>query len=699
MVTPSRNLLALVLAVLAAMATVGAVLALSLRFEVGERDAFADRSVAAFDRPEVRRVVAREVVVELIDRGSTDLVSARPVLEGVVEALTGTPPFQRLVRAAALQSHGLLFEREDSSLVFDLADVSTVVLSGVRSVSPDIAKRVPDDVDARLVDVRERKFAADTLDAADVVRRWAVLAPVVAVLLLIGALALASDRRHTLTRYGLAVGMTGIVAVVALSAGRTVLLNSIQGTDEIPRSDLQGAVGGVWDAFLGDLRSLILIVALVGFVLASSILTVADPGAVRARLAALGHRPRSTPLAALRGGALVAMGVLVLLSPEVAVRVVAYAGGAALVYLGSAELLRVLGTGGAVERRPYRRALAIAAVAGFTAVAASVTAGFVLERGQQPAAASTPTAGCNGMRELCNRRLNDVMFPGTHNAMSAADVPGWALTNQRRSVPRQLKDGIRLFLLDPHYGRLPSGGARVLTDFEAEGRERNKVARELSPQALLALKRLGPSVSRRRGAEGPRDVWLCHTLCELGATRMTDTLKSMREFLDREPGNVLVLFLENYVKDDELADTFRETGTSKYAQVLDRGEPLPTLGQMIDSDKRLLLFTENRVDGIPWLNDGFEWVQDTPLKAERPQDLSCKPSRGNDDSPILMLNHWIDRFPPPLSGNRAILTRKFLTRQIKRCEARRKMPVSFLAADYYDQGSLIDVARQINRSR
>ncbi|HEX5910809.1 MAG TPA: hypothetical protein VFY44_09965, partial [Thermoleophilaceae bacterium] len=331
MVRPSRNVLALFLAVLAAVATIGAVLALYLRFEVAEQDAFADRAVAAFDRPEVRRVVAREVVVQLIDRGSTDLVAARPVLEGVVEALVGTPPFQRLVRAAAAQSHQVLFERDDNSLVFDLADVSTVVLSGMRSVSPDIARRVPDDVDARLVDVRERNFAGDTLAAADAVRRLAVWLPVLAVLLLIGALVLAADRRRALTRYGLALGMTGIVAVVALSTGRAVLLDSIGGTDEIPRADLQAAVGGVWDSFLGDLRSLILIVALVGFVLASSILTVADPAAVRARVVALTRRPAGAPLAAARGIALVALGILVLLRPDDALRIVADAGGAGLV--------------------------------------------------------------------------------------------------------------------------------------------------------------------------------------------------------------------------------------------------------------------------------------------------------------------------------------------------------------------------------
>lgn len=696
MAIPTRNVVALALAVLAAVATVGAVLALYLRFEIAEQDAFADRTVAALDRPEVRRVVAREVVVELIDRGSTDLVSARPVLEGVVEALTSTPPFRRLVRAAAAQTHELLFERDDSALVFDLADVSTVVLSGVRSVSPEVAERVPDDVDARLVDVRERRFATDTLDAADTVRRWAVLAPVLAVLFLAGALALAADRRRALTRFGLALGVTGIVAVVALSAGRTVLVGSVEGSDEIPRSDVQAAVGGVWDAYLGDLGSLFVIVALVGFVLASSILTVADPAAVRTRLEALARRPARAPLAALRGVALVALGVLVLLSPGLALRVLAYAVGAALVYLGSAELLRVLGEGRRAEPRPYRRVVAIAGVAVLTAVGASMVSAFVLQRGEPAATAAAPAAGCNGMKELCGRRVNDVLFPGTHNSMSAADVPGWSLANQRRSVPRQLKDGIRLFLIDPHYGRKGRGG-RVLTDFAAEGRDRNKVARELDPAALAAVRRLGPSLAR--GEPGPRDVWLCHTLCELGATRMTDTLRSMREFLEREPQNVLVLFLENYVKDEDLADTFRETGTARYAQTLDRGEPLPTLGQMIRNDKRLLVFTENRVDGIPWMNDGFEWVQDTPLKAQRPQDLSCRPSRGNPDSPILMLNHWIDRFPPPLSGNRKILTRRFLTRQIERCEAERRMPASFVAVDYYDQGALIDVARQVNRSR
>ena len=49
-----------------------------------------------------------------------------------------------------------------------------------------------------------------------------------------------------------------------------------------------------------------------------------------------------------------------------------------------------------------------------------------------------------------------------------------------------------------------------------------------------------------------------------------------------------------------------------------------------------------------------------------------------------MLNHWIDRFPPPPSANGAILTRGSCARS--RCE-RRGMPVSLIAADFYEQGA------------
>jgi hypothetical protein len=700
-----RDLVAVVLSLLAALATVASVLALYLRAEIADRDAFADRAVAALEDPAVRQVVARQVVVGVLERGQPDLLSARPLLESAVQTIVGTGPFRSLVRTAALQGHQVLFDRGDA-FVLDLADTGTVVLSAVRSLAPNVASRLPEHADATLVDLRERPFANDTLDAADRLRRWAIFVPAFALVLLISALVTARDRGRALARYGLTVGIVATVAAIALSTARTIVIGSVDGTNEIPTDDVRAAVGGVWDAFLGDLAGLLLIGAVVGFLLAAGILSALDPGAVRRRLEQLARRPETPWALGLRGAAIAVLGVAVLLFPNLALRAIAYMLGAALVLVGSTELLTALGrmpsTTAHDPDTPHaaRRRIAVAAATALvTVLAASGAAALVLHDEGPSRATAAPAAGCNGLPQLCNRRLNEVLFPGTHNAMAAADVAGWSLPNQRRSVGRQLKDGIRLFLLDPHYGRTLRGG-RVQTDFDDENRDANKVARELSPAALAALDRLGVSLSRSGNARGPREVWLCHTVCELGATRFTDTLKTMRTYLRANPSTVLILVLESYVTDADLQRAFAKTDTEQYAATLSHGRPLPTLGELIAAGHRLVVFTEKTPSGtVPWLNDAFSWIQDTPLGAQQPSQLRCKRYRGTANSPFLMLNHWIDRFPPPAGANGAILTRAFLRKRIADCEKARGMPVSLIATDFYEQGALMDVADEVNRAR
>jgi hypothetical protein len=706
---PRRDLIALGLSSLAAVAAVAAIVALYLRAEIDDRDAFADRAVAALQEPAVRQVVAREVVVGILERGSPDLVSARPLLESAVGAIVTTDPFRSLVRGAALQGHRLLFDR-GNAFVLDLADTGTVVLSAVRSLAPDVAARLPAHAEATLIDLRDRPFADDTLRAADAVRTWALVLPVAAVLLLAGALAVAPDRGRALTSFGLGVGVVATVAEIALATARTLVLRGLDGTDAVPASDLRAAVGGVWDAFLGDLAGLLLIAAVVGFVVAAGVLSAIDPQAVRRQVERLTRRPAAPWALGARGLAIAAAGVLVLLEPDLALRVIAYVIGAGLVYLGSTELLSALGR--ARPRRPRapapapapagsgRRLVLAGATAVVTLVVASGAAALVLHQDQPATAdAAAPAQGCNGANKLCDRRLNEVLFPGTHNSMGAADVAGWSLADQRRSIPRQLDDGIRLFLLDPHYGRTLNGG-RVQTDFAGEGRDANKVAKELDDSALAALDRLGVNLTQTQaGGRGPREVWLCHTVCELGATRLTDALTAMRRSLAANPGTVLLVVLENYVKDEDLAKAFRATDTEQYAATLDHNEPLPTLGRLIADGKRMVVFTETPPSGtVPWLNDAFTWIQDTPLGNRRRGDFRCNRYRGTATSPLLMLNNWIERFPPSPTAQKPILTRAFLRARIAACEKQRGMPVSGIAVDFYDQGDVVAVAAEHNES-
>lgn len=702
---PRRHLLALVLATLAALTTVAAIAALYLRTELADRDAFADRAVAALEEPAVRQVAARRVVVGLLERGSPDLVSARPLLESAVQAVVVTPPFRALVRGAALQAHHVLFDR-GGAFVLDVADTGTVVLSAVQSLAPNVAARLPEHADARLLDLRDRPFAQDTLQAADHVRTLGLVLPVAALGLLVAAVAVAPDRGRALTRFGLTLGIAATVAEIALATARTLVLRGLHGDDVVPTGELRGAAGAIWDAFLGDLAGLLLIAAVTGFVLAAGVLTAIDPEAVRRQLARLTRRPEASWALGARGVLIGAVGIGVLVEPDLALRIVAYLIGAGLVYLGSTELLAALGRAGLrrpAERAPgaprlHRRRLAVAAgTAIVTLGAASAAAALVLHQEPVASTPATPAQGCNGLKGLCALRLNEVLFPGTHNSMGAADVPGWSLPDQRRSIPRQLEDGIRLFLLDPHYGRTVSGG-RVLTDFAGEGRDANKVAQQLDDAALAALDRLGVSLTRTpKGARGPREVWLCHTVCELGATRLTDALTAMRRHLEAQPGSVLLLILESYVSDASLQQAFAQTGTERYAATLQHDEPLPTLGELVRSGKRLVVFTEKTPSGtVGWLNDAFSWIQDTPLGNRAPGDFRCTRFRGAASAPLLMLNHWIERFPPSPRAQRPILTQAFLDDRIATCEQERDMPVSLIATDFYDEGAVVRVAQEHN---
>src|SRR5215213_4432573 len=57
---------------------------------------------------------------------------------------------------------------------------------------------------------------------------------------------------------------------------------------------------------------------------------------------------------------------------------------------------------------------------------------------------------CNGLAELCDRRVDQVTFAGTHNSM-AAGKEGWYAPDQQNGIPAQLRAGIRALLIDTQY--------------------------------------------------------------------------------------------------------------------------------------------------------------------------------------------------------------------------------------------------------
>jgi hypothetical protein len=704
----SRGIASIVLVVVGAVLLFAGTIAFYGRTEIIDREAFADRAVMALENDGVRELVGQQIVVNLVDRGSTDLVAVRPLLESVVGAVIQTDPFRRLFRAAALETNQVFFERERGNALFDLADAAQVIRFGLKSVSPKIAKELPRDIEPTLLTLRRREFAGTTLAVADDIRVLGIVLPLVAIVVFLAAVALAPDRRIGVLRVGVGIGAVGATLAIALFILRARTLAGVYGEDETSDEQVRDAVAGILDAYVGDLFSWALLLALAGLVVGAAAAAL-DPEDVEEPVSKLRRRlfdrPAGTPARALRGVIALAVGVLVVLNPMLALQVLAVVLGAFLVFYGTSEVLVLLQRGGAAASTEAaeggrRRAFAVAGVAAVACVAALAgVVAIATNSAEDPESAAVTKAGtCNGSRGLCAVPLNEVVFAGTHNSFSAADSPGWFIANQRRNIPRQLRDGIRLFLLDAHWG-VEGGNGRVKTDFHTEQRDRNRVVAALPPKILKAAERLAGRVGLR-GEGGKRELFLCHTVCELGATRMVNALTDIREFLDKNRGEVAVIFMEPYVTPQDIEKSFKESGLDKYVATLDRDEPLPTLGQLVRSNERVIVLTEKDADGtVPWYIDGFSLVQDTPLKATKASQLSCKRFRGSADSPLLMLNHWADLFPPRLQANRPFQRERFILDRAHRCARVRGVTANLIAVDYYDQGRLIPAVAALNEER
>ena len=307
---------------------------------------------------------------------------------------------------------------------------------------------------------------------------------------------------------------------------------------------------------------------------------------------------------------------------------------------------------------------------------------------------SEPSA-CQGSAALCSRRLDQVYFAATHNSFAAADEPGWYFASQTRPIARQLSDGIRALLIDVHYGvRDPANGS-VRTDFEAEGADQNKVAQAVPPQALRVADRVAGGIGLGH-VSGPPELYLCHTLCELGAEPLARELDAIRSFLERERDQVLIVIVEDYVPPSAIAAAFEAASLTRYAATLRRGAPMPTLAELIRRGTRLVVFSEKHGGSPSWYMPAFSFIQDTPLGAVHPGQLSCARYRGEADSPLLLINHWIPPFPPSAALNAQIGRSPFLRARIARCTRERDRPAAITAVDFYERTAVVDVTRGLN---
>lgn len=657
---------------------------------------FGVKTAASLSDPRVANYVATRLT-DTLQKANPDLIAARPLIIGTAQGIVASGPFRTLVEKGAEKTHEALFSEQARTVVLSLPDAEVLLRGALSQASPALAAKIPAGVQTAIGRLERSKRLTLIVEAWRLAIRIAWVAGTllaIAPLLLLGALWIAPHRRRALFRCGLVLCGVGLLTMAVLPAG------SLLAALFIRDPALRGLAQGLWQSFAGEARPWGLFVAGFGVLLcsgATSLLETMNPLDNARRVAVFFVQPPSHSGWRLAWAAgLVAGGLTAVLFPQAVLGALVVVLGGSCAYIGIREFFRLLLA--RVDHMPRveeisdesRWALHVGLV---TVLVMSLAGAWFWWRSPTVKPPAARQGVCNGLPELCGKRVDEVVFPAAHNAMSNQQIEGWMFPHHEKNMAGQLNDGIRALLFDVHYG-LP-GAARIKTDLTA-GVNREKMIKLLGQEGFDAAMRIR---GRLVGVEeGKRGLYLCHGFCELGAYELRPALASIHEFLVQHPDEVLVLIVEDYVTPRDLAEAFESSGL---ASLVYRGNPRPqwpALGELIASGQRVIVFIESGRAGVPWLRPAFENVRETPYSFHKIEEFTCAPNRGGDAGSLFLMNHWIETTPTPRPSNaRIVNAHDFLLGRARQCMEERKHLPNILAVDFYGTGDVVAVARELNR--
>lgn len=665
--------------------------------------------------PTVATEVGEAITAQVL-RLDPDLVAYRPVIQTSATTLIGSPVFTPIVTAVARQVHAALTRPHTDQLVLRLADVGAVLVPTLRALAPDVVQALPADFDVTLARVGGQDFAGRTISAAHQIRLWSWLSPLLAVCCFVVAGVFSRDRRRALGRIGVATAVAGVLAGLVFLVASAIVAG-------VPTHTLDGSiVHASWHELTGPATTAVLGVVVAGALLVAAAgmrveqsRVAAVRGLLVSRASAVLHESGRTRAGRLlRAVVLVVLGGFLVLRPVPAVRVVTVVLGLGLVVVAVAQLAAELPAPAArtapepkprkTARPPWpaavsrRQTTVLAGAVGVLLVGALVAAGARPTLGSDPPpAAALPGQTCDGYLALCDRPYDQVAFAATHNSMSAADQPGWLFAEQPDGMVAQLDAGVRALLFDAMLAeptKRPGFAITPSAEYNQALSESNQtLGKQVVASALRVRDRLGLSPT---GAAQP---YLCHYLCEFGATAYEPELAKIKDWLVAHPRDVVTFIIQDEDVSTEQTDAaFQQAGLLPYVYTHRAGQAWPTLGQMIADGHRLVVFLENRDGGTryPWEMPAFTSIQDTPFTYKSAAQFSCAPNRGETTSPLLLVNHWLSNMATRVTDSAMVNNYDVLWPRVSECRAERHHIPNFVAVDFYNEGDLFRVVDELN---
>ena len=253
---------------------------------------------------------------------------------------------------------------------------------------------------------------------------------------------------------------------------------------------------------------------------------------------------------------------------------------------------------------------------------------------------------CNGLTDLCDRPLDKVLFAGTHNAMSSTE-DDWNIPNQEYAFTRQLEDGIRALNFDTYWWN--------------------------------------------------DEAYLCHSFCELGSMTLVEGLIRISDFLDSHPNEAIIITLQSALDTDPTLSAFEQAGLKSMLHHHDVGDEWATLGELIELDERVILFSNSGAgEDTGYLDQWIHWI-DNPYSAQSNEDFSCVEDRGNPETASLFnVNHFVTNPLADIEDSLSANQYEILLEHLERCQTETGRVPNQLLVDFYSQGDVLEVVTDWN---
>ena len=289
-----------------------------------------------------------------------------------------------------------------------------------------------------------------------------------------------------------------------------------------------------------------------------------------------------------------------------------------------------------------------------------------------PAVAEAKKPPCNGDPSLCNRPLNKVVLPATHNSMSNA-AAGWSIPNQQVGILDQLNAGVRGFLIDIYYAHTDANGTLV-----------NDTV---------------PTPASR--------LYLCHVACSIGATPLVDALRQIRVWIRTHPRNVLMFINEDYTRPADFAAQVRAAGLRRNIYGGKLGPRWPKLKKLIRQRRQIIMTSQGDTGPFRWYRNAYAGLlQETPYNWNTPDLLtdpqnwpaSCQPLRGGTTGDLFLLNHWSPPVAPSPATSAVVNAADTIVGRSNVCRLVRGRWPTIVAVDMFQSGGLFEAVRRLNKS-